>query len=433
MNKKIVALFLAFCTAASFCSCGQAKGNEARKNETVESASVSNQTEAEQSTADSREETNYVSQFNAHIESGDYAKAIQVYSTHIKGNAMDEASAAEYLEAYGTSISTDLLTDTITQAEATAKRSVFTNVYKNTGCNVVYYDNICEDIQNALNSKIAYASGIKFFENEKYIEAITELKKVSPVDNNYISATEKADEALRLYKSDINTQAESFVSENDYLNAINLLKDAVTLLPDDTELISSLTVCESDYINYTVDSAKTAFTEPNEYQPALDIIQSGLQNYPENEKLLTEQEYYSSFIPVSVYDMSKLRGKASTYSSDKDIYGNSYERCFWAGYSSMVWFETDISYHLAKEYNVFSATVFCRSKSNSAQKMEVVIYGDGNIIYQKSDIMDNGTEPFAIELNVTGVSELRIVITRIGGVFGPGIGMTDMYLQRTQM
>ena len=41
------------------------------------------------------------------------------------------------------------------------------------------------------------------------------------------------------------------------------------------------------------------------------------------------------------------------------------------------------------------------------------------------------TQPFVINLNITGVSELRIVLSQNNGAIGKGIGMTDMIVQRT--
>ena len=63
--------------------------------------------------------------------------------------------------------------------------------------------------------------------------------------------------------------------------------------------------------------------------------------------------------------------------------------------------------------------------------MVVEIYSDGKIVYQNLNIADNSTQPFIISLDVTGVTELRIVLTRNNGAIGAGIGMTNMVVQKT--
>ncbi len=373
-----------------------------------------------------------VNKFMKYIKDGEYTKAIDYYNDELYGNYSFESEANNEIVKLLNSLNEDILQGKKDEDESKKTMVVIDNVLSKTNLTVSDYDKIKESIELSIASRAAFLAGKELESLKNYSDAVSEYKKVIETDSNYNEAKTAIERCSITLKQEIFDKAASLAEKNEYIEAIAQLKALKEKLLEDDEVIAKLSVYEKTYISNITNSAEQAFINPAEdYQKALDIINGALQHYSGNEDLSTKKAYYESFAPVYLYDMEKLKGEADAYDTDKDIYNNSYEKCFWTGYSSMIWNETDISYNLDKSYNTFSATVYSRSKKNEAQNMIVEIYADGKILYQKLNVSDNSTQPFKIELDVTGVSELRIVLTRNNGAIGAGIGMTDMIIQKT--
>jgi tetratricopeptide (TPR) repeat protein len=373
-----------------------------------------------------------VSVFINYINSGEYLKAAEHYNAEIYGNATLEIEASNEIINLLDILNKGILSGEKTDAESKKIIIVIDNVLSNTNIVVSDYDTIKTNIGVSIASKAAFSAAKELETLKKYTDAITEYKKVIDTDSNYNEAQIAIERCTATLKQTVFDKVETLVGNNEYISAIAQLKELSTKLPEDDEIIAKISVYEKVYISNTIETAAAAFVTPSkDYSNALSIINSALQYYPDNIDLNAKKNYYQTFAPVYLFDMTKLKGEADTLKTDTDIYGNSYEKCFWAGYNSMLYNSTDISYNLSKTYNTFTATVYCRSKKNDVQNMTVEIYADGKLVFQKLKIADNATTPFTINLDVTGVTELRIVLDRDTGAIASGIGMTDMIVQKT--
>ena len=81
-----------------------------------------------------------------------------------------------------------------------------------------------------------------------------------------------------------------------------------------------------------VSDSEVVFADYTKYEEALKIIQSGLQNYPEEQILQDKRNYYQSFAPVNLYDLDAVKGEASTHDTDTGTYKDEYSKYFWIGY-----------------------------------------------------------------------------------------------------
>lgn len=367
------------------------------------------------------------------VNSGAYIDAIEHYNDKILGNYSHEYDAAEKVKSLLLNIDADILSGAKTEADAKKAIAVVDKILDSTNMYIDNYIEIKSSINVSVVSKAAFIAAQELEKLKNYTDAIVEYNKVIVNDSNYLIAQESITRCTSSIKTEGFENASQLVENNDYIAAIAKLKELSAKLPEDEEVLAKITIYEKTYINKTIEEASTAFLTPkDDYSKSVSIINSALQYYPENEELLAKKDYYQSFAPVYLYDMDTLKGSASIKSTDEDIYGNSYDKCFWTGYGNYgIWNDSDISFYLNKEYNEFSATVYCRSKKNDVQYMVVEIYTDGKIAYQKLDIKDNSTAPFEIKIDVTGVSELRINLTRNGGTIGAGIGLSNMTIQKT--
>ena len=374
-----------------------------------------------------------VDKFMDFVRSGEYLKAVEYYNDKLYGNYQLEEEAAIGMADLLKSLQREILNGQKSESDAKKITGVVDIVLAQTDINIEKYDQLQAGINEAVASKAAFLAGKELESLKKYVEAISEYAIVCEYDSNYEEATEAIERCLNTAKKDALANAASLAGSGRYVEAISRLDELNSNLPNnDSDLEAKISVYTKAYISNTIDEASNSFVTPStDYSTALNIINAALQHFPNDESLNEKKAYYQSFAPVNLYDMKTLKGKASKLTTDTDIYGNSYQKCFWSGYSSMIWNETDISYHLDKSYNTFQATIYARSNKNGVQNMIAEIYADGKIIYQNLQIPDNSTQPFTINLDVTGVKELRIVLNRNYGDIRSGIGMTNMIIQKT--
>lgn len=367
-----------------------------------------------------------VQKFISFVIENQYAEAIKQYQNGIAGNAKLESEASDCIENYLKKIEEGVLKGEYDQKAVKVMTKTVSEVYDSTGCQISGYSTLNQNIEKALDSKVAYKSGLSLFESGNYKDAITEFKKVLAADSDYEDAVAKCQEAQDAYKKEKLDKVKSLLDAEDYLSAIALLKEASAVFPEDADFLAQLNACEKNYIAKTLSDAEAVFTDYTKYKEAVNIINAAIQHYPNDKSLEEKKEYYMQFQPVSVYDMEPIKGSAYTSITDTDTYGNQHEKNFMCGFTD----DTDTTFNLKKAYNLFTATIYGRSSDNEIHYESINIYADGNMIYEKISIPDNSTPPFDIQIDVTGVTELRIVMTRISS-YGRGIGMTNMFLQKT--
>ena len=352
--------------------------------------------------------------FADHVLKDQYAEAIDFYNKEISGNSQLETEAASCLQQYLTEIEANAFAGKYDDTQARTKENTVEKVYLSTNCKPDRYEEL---------------------KAGNYADAIAEFSKVSPRDSDYTTALEKKAQATETFKSQILKKAKDYQSGQDFVKAIETLKNGASVLPEDVDIRAQITTSEKTHIQSIVAEAESVFTEYTKYEDALKLIQSGLQYYSDSQILLDKREYYQSYVPMNLYDMDAVKGEAATYEVDKDTYNNEHKKCFYVGYGEWsIWSgETNITFDLKGQYNRFTATVYGRSTKNESDTYGVILYGDGKVLYENTDIRDN-ERPFQIEADVTGVSDLTVVMRRVeGGVITRGIGLTDMILQKTRL
>ena len=375
--------------------------------------------------ADSGSERSEADKFAESILNNAYSEAIAVYNSEIKGNAGLEQEAADYMASYLGEIKSDVLSGACSESDAKAKMTTVKNVCSKTGCDIEDYETLVGAVDQAISSKTAYKSGIALLEQKNYKDAFAELKKVLPDDSDYADANEKYFAAVESYKKEVKSSADTLISGGDYLAALDAYKQAVEILPEDSDLLAGMNTCEKGYISDAVSRAASVFSDYTKYEEALKIIQAALQYYPNDSALIEAREKYKLYAPVNLYDMTEVKGEADRRATDTDTYKQEYTKCFRSVYLS-----DGITFDLKGTYNIFSATVYGRSTDAEASLYKIIIYGDGRKLYENLSIIDNG-RAFDISVDVTGVSDLTLVMDHQKGDRYGGIGLSNMILQRT--
>ena len=419
MKKTAFLMALLLCLS-QFAACNGDSSDSGDTTVTTNGDGTSAVTSAESSDlADSQ-----VAKFINFIKEGEYLKAVECYNDELYGNYEYELEASEGVENLLKELNSGILSGEKSEKDSKKLTGAVDNVLAQTNMSVEGYDELKASINESVASKAAFLAAKELESLKQYADAIAEYKKVLETDSNYKDATDSIATCTEAYKQSVFAEAVSLAESDKYIDAIAKLKGLAEVLPDDSEVSAKLTVYEKTYISNTITAAEAAFVTPaTDYTAALDIINAALQYFPENEDLKAKKSYYESFTPVNLYDMEEIKGSAITKANDEDIYGNEYAKCFRNN--------CDLSYHLDKKYNTFKATIYVLSKKNYTEYMTAEIYADGNIIYRNLKISDNSTQPFVIELDVTGAEELRIVLDDGDSIAANHFGITNMMIQRT--
>lgn len=176
------------------------------------------------------------------IDKNDFDKASTIYDQEIKTDYETKTEFLEKLETEIDSIFTDFERGKITFKEACEKADGLKKIdgLRN------YSNSLKKDIVDLNGSRIAFKSGVEYEEQEKYIDAIDEYKKVKEIDKeNYDLAQEKISDLSVKYKEELLVSCDEFKENGEYEKAVNLVGEGLEILEDDEELL----VKQSEYKN----------------------------------------------------------------------------------------------------------------------------------------------------------------------------------------
>lgn len=292
-----------------------------------------------------------------------------------------------------------------------------TDIYSNPEIEQLYKESLEKYKEKVTGDAETY---VKNGEYDAAISILTTALKVTDDDLIKKAIQEvKKDSAL----DEINT----YKQNSDYASAIQCLYKYIDSIGEDETILAELGDCEKEFREQTIAAAEEQYKK-NGYDSAIDEMNKGLAVLKDDEILLEERSKYESLIPVALADLSPYIGEleaADPYSdANVDNMGNAYGQCYFA-YAS----ECEATYAIDREYNVLKATVAVGKPMRSDETFDGVlrIYGDGRVLWEDSDIK-SGIRPYQIEVDITGVADLRILIDSNG----PGaIMLADAILQKT--
>jgi len=286
------------------------------------------------------------------------------------------------------------------------------------------YNEYYENLIKLYNSKEAYLKAKKYEAEDNEYYAYYYYQKVEEEDNYYKKAQEYikkyVKDELKAFKEKIEEiiELEESATEEDklnaYINQIKYLKNNKT--SNNIDLSST-----EDYKKYYEEASKKIvditkrivkeYAENLDYAKAVKILETSLENlnkdsdfYKELDKLKKENEAKMPESLLSKYLVSSTAGSgASKYTktiNDKDYDSNiSFE--FEGKTQSRV-------YRLNGEYKKFKTTIVRGSDWDKDFTGYFVITGDDKEIYKSAEITKTGELISVIELDVTGVDDLKI-------------------------
>lgn len=248
-----------------------------------------------------------------------------------------------------------------------------------------------------------------------------------------------------------------FSNGENYEGAISLLTDAYNCAVGDVSgLFSELCKYTDAYIENAVAEAQQIYDENRDYEAAASHLQNVIGVVGENETLRSEIEKYASYAPVLLTSLDPIqKGKWLSIGTDikkvyTDVSNNVYDSQTViapkrSSYRDKTEDDSYVSYYLNSEYTTLTGVLYRPYDSLSCtsvwQKTPVIkIYGDGILLYEAPGIDQNTFDPISLNVNVTGVRELKIVNFGVwngndsGNIYfasyHPMVCLAEMYLNK---
>lgn len=317
-------------------------------------------------------------------------------------------------------------------------------------------------------SKEAYASGAASYEKSDWLGAITNLKNVDESDENYASAKEKYDSAVKNYKDEVlkaakdcadkglfekavaelntalnavgtdeelNSALASYKGEyfaelkkdaiknsaekaaaNDYGSAIKAIKETLEITGSDPELQSILDGYTQKYVAKVIETADALVGKRN-YSAAVSEINGALEILPDNEELKAKKEKLEAEKPVSLSTLTPING-GFTWNDGlpTDPFGKTYtDLSGYALFKGEYWSWnqdkaiTTAEYRVYGKYKYISGALSPHADINEDAYSQVKIYADDKLVYT-SPAIGRKTDLVNFNADISGADYIKIVV-----------------------
>lgn len=318
-----------------------------------------------------------------------------------------------------------------------------------------------DDMESIEGGRNAYKAAEEAKAASNFIEAMNSYKMVPSIDTIYYPLAVKAVESCEDdFVAAVKTEVAALEAEGKTDEALERLADASNIVDDpyfteETEIIQSMIEAE------TVAAALSLYEEKlaaKDYGEAFEALWAAMDDYPDNEELVaandsltvefrkryqdTTTQYYNAgminelidyvenyaakYLPnddfsalLETYKLflpGRLQNEElftssnmETVASAKDTYNNEY--------SDVIRFspnKTASATYFMNVHNYLTGTLAFEYYGSYSGSAVVKIYGDNTLLYT-SPSFSTSTKPVDIAINLTGVHELKIEVTKSSG------------------
>jgi hypothetical protein len=408
-------------------------------------------------------------QFETQVINGDYSKAIETYTTEIQGNTSEELAADEFLNTYLEERWDSYLAGELENSEFDVTMATYQKLSESIP--LLDFTTIQQEYATVEQARENYADGLEALENKDYAGAVEVFIKIpETADSTYEEAQEQLEKATVSYCEEILKIASASVEEQDFDTAITLVQEAVNLVGTTEQLtdflketttakyeieiaqaakssdfarVLSLYKAAASNSNVTISSTMTATyaTSVEQYRQSIitrsidtykksgatdarRIVDEGLEQLPQDDKLTTLAELYQSCVPVNFKDVIEI-STYNMYDSDSqatDTFGNTidasyYTRSMWTGTKS-------VTLYLNNRFTYLDISFIAEHHANT---FEAVIYGDDVALARTGTVSGEDGITTLSDINVSGVEQLKVSITSIDGYSSIYMGDEQLY------
>lgn len=385
------------------------------------------------------------------LKNGDYTQAVSTYKYDVEDNFIQKLFANMTLKKYAEKAVNNFKNNKIDFDSAYKTL----NALKDMG--IENADKYLEEITAVNNANKAYEDASKALEDGDYENAIKEFSKVPEDNDKYNDAQAKLTELYPKYIQSVSESAEKLCSDGEYQQALSLINVAVSIIPTESVDVSSLNTVKTNILNsykqellnditslvnegkYTEAmqladeaiatddnedfrkakaTAETKYAESvtaavnnllaeEDYISAARTVDSSLNVLPENSALKELKSKVEKATPTYLLDVCK------PYESDRYTEYVNGEKFTMGGNEYTNGFALNTDYFGYAIFNLngkYSSIAFNLGlvDGSGMQTSTVKIYFDD--VLKSEYIVEGGSLPKRIDLNVTGVKQVKITV-----------------------
>ena len=283
-------------------------------------------------------------------------------------------------------------------------------------------DSTIANVEALHDSREAFADGQWEEDYDDYMEAINYYSQVIAIDSNYEAAQERIKALTPLYRDEIFEDIDEYFEYGYYTLAFETIAEAKKALPKDAEITKKVTECENVIIA-KVDEHISKLR----YDDAIELVESALEGYPEDEVLNTILTELESGRPVLLKSLTATKN-SKCYTTDsytfEDANGVEHDGKFRLDPGMDEKKVSVLEYELKGEYTKFAATFAPEKSTNEEDKFTIEIVVDGKVVKTiKSFTAKSKNE--AVEIDVTEAKTLEIRVKSTGENNYNYIAMTE--------
>ena len=210
-------------------------------------------------------------------------------------------------------------------------------------------------------------------------------------------------------------EVSQYEEKEDYLGAIKYIQNSSSTVTEDTRVMQKLNVLKNQYKDIALKQAEK-LSDNSDYEAAIAVLE-------ESQKVLDDKDIsdaikrYKDYLPINIADLDYFSGHDFTVDNNvRDNLGNTHNNVTSpSGENAWANKVTTNIYKINKEYSKLTGlwfqlydfrTEIVGGISATNYYTELEIYGDNKVLY--SGNMQAGYEPKEIDIDISGVSELKI-------------------------
>lgn len=350
-------------------------------------------------------------QFETHIKSGDYTRAIAEYQKNIQGNSEKEAIAEKFAADYLDNCISEYANGTKDEASTNAAIDCLMEVDNETGILVLRLMPALNWMSDLRLSKENFALANAYMEQAEYKLAIDACLGVHEDDiENYTAAQELLVSAKSALQKDFISKIDALMADGSYSDAIILYEGEDYIDKSAPELSNRIVSCKIGYREEIIDLAISSYYAGSPMDSLL-YVDEGLKLIPDDHQLNSLYELLSSAIPDTwdeiKYDKFRngvLLGRTEV----TDYYGEEHTGNL-LGFSPF-WMDkhTYVEIVANQKYTDLSATIFA-GDFRTIDTVQLKILCDGVCIYD-SGRLSRTFQAQPLQLDITNAAVVRIEV-----------------------
>lgn len=254
------------------------------------------------------------------------------------------------------------------------------------------------------------------------------LRTLDLIDSAWTDYERVATARMRAIRGSLLKKVDSYNASGNYETLIQLVDANVDILDGDMQVKTIYENAISQYRDSVLLKAEEVFKSEG-YEAAISVINKGLSVLLGDTILKEEKDLYATYAPVDLTSLTPyFEGVIDAFTDGiKDTMGNTY-RTGMRGYmstSDSSRFDCFHIWDIGCQYNTLTATGIIREGDKGSRCEGCYrIYGDGILLYERNNI-GSTTKPYSIEVDITGVTDLKIEMYGEGNM---GTGGMDSVL-----